>query len=95
LIGDRDPETAIPELYSRPAGKSNPLPHLFRRRCAAQRDAMQALKELQRLQKERRSAEATEETAAAPAQNGFDSKQQPARIQPVSQVPAPASKLAS
>jgi len=61
----KSPEEALAELFSRT--RNNPLAQLERRRQAAQRDWFRALKELQRLQKERHQAA---ETAAAPASAG-------------------------
>jgi hypothetical protein len=95
MLGDAGPNAALADLFGSAAPKSNPLPHLFRRRQAAQRDYFRALKELQRKQKERRQNEEADDSQAQPAPIGFDPHNRPATVPPASEPPAPPMKIAS
>jgi hypothetical protein len=95
MIGDGDPNAALAGLFGTAAPKSNPLPHLFRRRQTAQRDYFRALKELQRMQKERRQKEDTEESQAEPVKIGFDLSAEPIAPPAAPEAASPALKIAS
>jgi hypothetical protein len=81
LLRDTNPA----DLYATLNAKTNPLHHIFRRRDAAKRDWFRALKELQKLQKDRKAAQA-KATKEEAMKNGFVPSKPP---QPSSE-PAPA-----
>ena len=96
LLRDADPEVALPDLFTRISASKSPLPHLYRRRDAARRDWFRALRELQKLQKERRSADADAAApelepalAGHPAENGFvpPTPDTPGQIAPAGGLP--------
>jgi hypothetical protein len=95
MMGDAGPNASLANLFGPATAKSNALPHLFRRRQAAQRDYFRALKELQRMQKERRQNEEADDTQAQPVPIGFDPHNQPATVPPAPEPPAPPMKIAS
>ena len=96
-VGAADPKIALPDLFGKITAKHNALPHVFRRRDAAKRDWFRALKELQRLQKERRAAE-PEDSKQNAAEIGFvpERAETPSRLAPEPAViPAVGHKIAS
>ena len=90
LLRDTNPA----DLYATLGAKNNPLRHIFRRRDAANRDWFRALKELQKLQKERKAAQA-EATTDEPAQNGFVPSKPPSPAVAPETAPAAPLKKAS
>jgi hypothetical protein len=83
------------DQFREPSGKSNPLPHIFRRRSAAQRDWMRAFAQLCKLQKARQAAAELKEPKAAAPQNGSVPQPQPMTAQRTVPAAVPPAKLAS
>jgi hypothetical protein len=90
LVANTKPE----DLFATLSSKQNPLIHIFRRRDAANRNWFRALKELQKLQKESKAAQA-KATKEEAMQNGFVPSKPPQPSSTTAAAPAAPLKKVS